>query len=156
MEVVHGSYNIGPEEMSELVAAIVEGTVESFAGRRLTRHEREHVREESFALLRRRVSNVRSSVRRALGNRPEAPGRRQKVTPPELARAWGISPEKVLAWIRSGELRAVNAATRVGGRSRFLIDLDDVEAFEQRRAGIARPVKQSAPRRRQTDVTEYF
>ncbi len=39
---------------------------------------------------------------------------RTKLTPPEVAKAWGISPEKVLAWIRSGELRAVNVATKLG------------------------------------------
>src|SRR5437660_5835359 len=41
-----------------------------------------------------------------------------KLTPPEVAKMWGITPEKVIAFIRSGELRAINVATRLGGRPR--------------------------------------
>ena len=59
---------------------------------------------------------------------------RQKLTPPQLAKQWGISDRKVLDWIESGELRAINAATRPDGRPRYLIDGRDVEAFERRRA----------------------
>jgi excisionase family DNA binding protein len=39
-------------------------------------------------------------------------------TPPEIARRLGVGPEKVLAWIRSGELAAVNLATTRHGRPR--------------------------------------
>jgi hypothetical protein len=81
---------------------------------------------------------------------------RQKITPPELARRWGIDWHKVVAWIRSGELRAIDASTRLGGRPSFLIDERDIEAFELRRA-VGGPVK--APRRRrakQQDVIELF
>jgi excisionase family DNA binding protein len=65
------------------------------------------------------------------------PPERSKLTPPEVARLWGVSPDKVLAWIAGGELRAVNAATRPGGRPRWLIDRADLAAFEAARA--ARP-----------------
>jgi hypothetical protein len=58
---------------------------------------------------------------------------RTKLTPPQLARQWGIDTDKVLVWIRNGELRAINAATRLGGRPRYLIDVCDIEAFEARR-----------------------
>jgi excisionase family DNA binding protein len=37
--------------------------------------------------------------------------RKKKLTPPEIARLWGVSADKVLTWIRSGELKAMNAAT---------------------------------------------
>lgn len=37
------------------------------------------------------------------------PGVRTKLSPPELAKRWGIDPAKVIAWIHSGELRAINA-----------------------------------------------
>jgi hypothetical protein len=30
---------------------------------------------------------------------------RTELTPPEVAARWGVAPEKILAWIRSGELR---------------------------------------------------
>lgn len=81
---------------------------------------------------------------------------RTKITPPQLARQWGVSPETIIAWIRSGELRAVNAAVRVGGRPRYLIDQADVVIFEARRAVVA-PTK--SPRRRPriaTGVIEFF
>ncbi len=32
---------------------------------------------------------------------------RTKLTPPQLGKLWGISPDKIVAFIRSGELRAI-------------------------------------------------
>jgi hypothetical protein len=80
---------------------------------------------------------------------------RTKLTPPELARRWGISPDKVLAWIKSGELRAVNGALKVHGRPRFLIDVADIIAFEQRR--MVAISSQACNRKRQpAGVIQYF
>jgi len=73
-----------------------------------------------------------------------------------LARRYGVEPEKILHWIRSGELRAVNIATRPTGRPRFLIDEADVLVFEERR--VARPPAIS-PRRRRAEperMVEFF
>ena len=80
---------------------------------------------------------------------------RTKLSPPQIARRWGVSPQKMLAWIGSGELRAINAATRLGGRPRFLIDVADLAAFEERRAVVATP---AAVRRRRRDIgiTKFF
>ncbi|MFV1968387.1 MAG: helix-turn-helix domain-containing protein, partial [Pirellulaceae bacterium] len=78
------------------------------------------------------------------------PVTRTKLTPPELASRWGISPEKVVAWVRSGELRAIDASTRRGGRPRYLIDISDVEAFERRRA-VAPPPPSSTRTHRKDD-----
>lgn len=81
---------------------------------------------------------------------------RTKLTPPELARLWGISPDKVLAWIRGGELRAIDASSRRGGRPRFLIDRADIETFEANRA-VTPPPK--SPRRRKkvpAEIIEFF
>jgi hypothetical protein len=71
---------------------------------------------------------------------------RRKISPPELARQWGVDPHKVLFWIRSGELRAIDVSTRRGGRPRFLIDLADIELFEQGRL-VAPPARISRKRR---------
>jgi len=80
---------------------------------------------------------------------------RSKLSPPELAAQWGVDTHKVLAWIRSGELRAVNLAARIGGRPRYKIDLADVAVFEARRA--AGPQPKAARRRRQPEgITQYF
>jgi len=73
---------------------------------------------------------------------------RTKLSPPALAAKWGVSPEKVIAWIRSGELRAIDAATTRGGRPRYLIDVDDISDFEQRRE--VQPPPRPAKRRRST------
>jgi hypothetical protein len=84
-----------------------------------------------------------------------APSRKRKLTPPQLAAAWGIDPQKVLHWIKSGELRAVNLATHRDGRPRYAIDVSDLAAFEASRA-----VQAPAPRvrRRKTDpsVIQFF
>src|SRR5690349_2467344 len=72
-----------------------------------------------------------------------------KITPPELARRWGISADKVLAWIASGDLPAMNGATRRGGRARYLIDLADIEQFEIRRAVLPPAPRVSRQRRKQ-------
>ncbi len=60
---------------------------------------------------------------------------RQKMTPPQIARLWGISPDKVVAWIKAGELPAIDGATRANGkRPRYLIDVADLGEFERRRS----------------------
>jgi hypothetical protein len=82
---------------------------------------------------------------------------RTKTSPPELAARWGIDPAKVLTWIRNGELRAIDAATRPGGRPRYLIDEADITVFEARRAVGGLVPKM--PRRRtekNMDIIEFF
>ena len=57
-----------------------------------------------------------------------------KLTPAEVAQEWGLSTAKVLAFIRAGDLRAIDAAGP--GRSqrrRYLIDVGDLEDFARRR-----------------------
>ena len=80
---------------------------------------------------------------------------REKLTPPELARLWGISPDKVLSWIRTGELRAINAAKSTNGRPRYLIDVKDVEEFENRRA-VDRSTLGEVTRRKSLESQEGF
>lgn len=83
--------------------------------------------------------------------------KRTKLTVPQLSRQWGVSTNKVVAFIRSGELRATNLATSTAGRPRYAIDLADVESFE--RARQVMPAS-SAPiaigRRRQTASVKNF
>lgn len=81
---------------------------------------------------------------------------RNKLTPPQLAERWGISPDKILGWIRRKELRAINAAATMGGRPRYLIDLDDILAFERRREVDALPRQNRRPRKHDKSTTNYF
>ena len=80
----------------------------------------------------------------------------KRYTPPELGRIWGVKPEKVVAFIRSGELRAFNIASQGSSRPRFLIAQEAIEEFERRRA--ARPLVRIERRPRQglPKVIEFF
>jgi hypothetical protein len=80
---------------------------------------------------------------------------RRKVSVPYLAKEWGIATNKITAWIKSGELKAINVATSRDQRPRYLIDRADIEAFE--RARLVVPEQPPRPRRtRQTEVKDYF
>jgi transposase len=77
------------------------------------------------------------------------------ITPGQLANRFGVGIHKVLSWIASGQLAAVNVATNPHGRPRWVIMPEAIADFERRRA--AQP-KQATQRRRKRDttVTEYF
>jgi excisionase family DNA binding protein len=79
------------------------------------------------------------------------------LTPPQVAARLGVSPDKILNWVRSGELRAINVAARRSGRPRYRIDLADLLAFEQARAAGA-PAPSGRQRRRaaELEVIEFF
>ena len=71
-----------------------------------------------------------------------------KLRPPEIARRWGVSCDKILAFIRTGELRATNMVMpNRGQRPRYLIDVEDLKDFERRRE--VRPPPAPARRRRE-------
>jgi excisionase family DNA binding protein len=78
------------------------------------------------------------------------------LTPPEVARRIGVMPDKILAWIHSGELRAINAATSLSGRPRYRISPEDLEAFLAARAVMPPPPKHRRAKRRQDGVTEFY
>ncbi|WP_144996389.1 MerR family transcriptional regulator [Polystyrenella longa] len=82
---------------------------------------------------------------------------REVMTPPQLAQRWGVKPFKVLGWIRSGELPAMDISTNRGvGRPRFKVLMTDVLAFEQRRK-VQTPIKpQRRVRRSDPNVIEFF
>lgn len=79
------------------------------------------------------------------------------LTPPQLAKQWGVATEKVYAFIRSGELRAIDLATKRGGRPRYSIAPEDVAAFEKARQVVQRterPAPSQRPRR--PNARNYF
>ncbi len=82
-----------------------------------------------------------------------------------------MRPAHVLAWIRTGELHAVNVAARAGGRPRWRISVEALERFDEARSSRipgraaqpkVRPESRTAPdrpipgRSAAVDVTEYF
>ncbi len=83
---------------------------------------------------------------------------RQKISPPTLAKMWGVSADKIVGFIRSGELKAIDVSSdRESVRPRYLIDRADIEAFELSRAVVA-PAPKPKRRRRRRDpaIREYF
>lgn len=77
---------------------------------------------------------------------------RIKITPPALAKRYGVGIAKIHSWIQSGELRAMNAGSG-GRRPRYLIDLQDLADFEKRRQVVPAPAP--APRPRKSECPQY-
>lgn len=71
---------------------------------------------------------------------------RDTFSPPQLAKIWGIKPDKILAWIASGELRAINMATRRDGQPRWRIEASEAERFKLSRSSSPppKPVRRKA------------
>jgi hypothetical protein len=72
--------------------------------------------------------------------------------PRELAARWGVCVDKVLNFIRAGELRAFNLASKTSKRPRYRISVAEVERFEQETRAAASPAQATSetPRRRNT------
>jgi hypothetical protein len=80
------------------------------------------------------------------------------LTPAAIATRLGLAkPDPVFAWIKSGELRAINVATKIGGRPTWRIDQVDFQTFLEARRSHPN-VRQSpvARRRRPERATRYF
>ena len=56
------------------------------------------------------------------------------LTPNQLAQRYGVSAHKVIAWIYSGELRAIDVASADSSKPRYRILPEDMAAFEASRA----------------------
>jgi excisionase family DNA binding protein len=72
----------------------------------------------------------------------------------DIAARYRVSPDKVRAWIASGELRAVNTGAALCGRPRWVIPADALAAFEQRRAGG--PAPKTTKRRKRTCEVDFY
>ena len=75
------------------------------------------------------------------------------LSPPMIAKNYGVKPAKVLAWIASGELIAIDVAERRGGRPRWRVSPESLEAFQRRRS--SRPAPAVTRRRRERDIPRY-
>ncbi len=74
----------------------------------------------------------------------------------QFAERYRVGQHTVLAWISSGELNAVNVSRRPGGKPRWRITSEALQAFELLRS--ARPVE-FQPRRRKkqpADVVKFY
>jgi transposase len=78
------------------------------------------------------------------------------ITPNTYAKRLGVSIHKILAWIRRGELRALNVANDTARRPQWKIMPEALAAFEAKRAAV--PTTKPARRRSKKDpaVIEFF
>ena len=82
----------------------------------------------------------------------EAPAR---VSAPDLAAEFGVSINKIHAWIKSGELRAISLATKNNGRPRYSIRREDVLAFERAREATPSNAPRVSARKRRRVVKQF-
>jgi hypothetical protein len=68
-------------------------------------------------------------------------------TPNELAKLLRVGPDRVRAWIKSGELPAVNVAVARCGKPRFVVLPHQLAEFTRRRAAgtVPKPPKRRRP-----------
>jgi Helix-turn-helix domain len=96
----------------------------------------------------------RGAVRKSLRKKTPDPSAPMH-SPPAVAKKLVVAPNKVLGWIRRGQLRAFNVASNIGGRPRWRISADDLEKFLALRQSTGSPEPRRS-RRRTENVTEYF
>jgi excisionase family DNA binding protein len=80
---------------------------------------------------------------------------RQGLTPREVARRFRVSPDRVRAWIHSGELTAINTARARCARRRFIVLPHHLAEFERSRQ-VSPPTKPAPRRRRQPGAIDYY
>lgn len=69
------------------------------------------------------------------------------LTPREVAVRYRVSAEKVRKWIERGELRAINTADTKSGKPRYVVPVEALAEFEQKRAAAApKPAPVKKPR----------
>jgi hypothetical protein len=79
------------------------------------------------------------------------------LTPPQIAARLAVKPEKILGWIRSGELSAVNVAKNVDGRPRWRVDPAELDKFLIRRSATPAPkVTRRRKKKLPADFVEFY
>ena len=76
---------------------------------------------------------------------------RRNLTPPQIAEQFGVSVRKVIEWIRSGELAAMNLARKGCDRPRYSVTPEALNAFERLRAVVPEDTQPRIGRLRRTD-----
>jgi excisionase family DNA binding protein len=77
------------------------------------------------------------------------------LTPPEIASRLGVARDKIMAWIRRGELTAVDLSESRGRRPRYRVDPRELERFLARRATTPPPAKTARRAPRPANVREF-
>jgi excisionase family DNA binding protein len=69
------------------------------------------------------------------------------LTVADVAKRYRVSKDKIRTWIKSGHLPAINTASALCGRPRFVVTPDALAAFERGRTA-GKPKKQARRRKR--------
>jgi hypothetical protein len=89
-----------------------------------------------------------------MNSTPAAAPAQAGLTVADVARRYRVSPDKVRAWIKRGELSAINTAAALCGKPRWVVMPEALSAFERRRAGG--PPPKPARRRKRTQEIDYY
>jgi excisionase family DNA binding protein len=81
--------------------------------------------------------------------RPAQPA--DRLTPPQVAKRYGVSPDTVRSWIERGELRAVNIGNGTV-KPRYRIEPAALADFDKRRTADKTP-PQKRPKKKPTGLT---
>jgi len=76
-------------------------------------------------------------------------------SPRDLSERYGVAIEKIHGWIKTGQLTAVNIASRPDQRPRYRIRQSDLEAFEAARATTPPPKPPRRRRKADAPVKQY-
>jgi hypothetical protein len=74
--------------------------------------------------------------------------------PRDLCRRWRVGLDKIMVWIRRGELRALDMSSSRSGRPRFVVTAEMVAEFEARRATT--PPPKPVRRKKRTDEVDFY
>ena len=67
-------------------------------------------------------------------------------TTADVARRYRVGEDKVRAWIRAGELLAINTSTALCGKPRYVVTVEAIKQFEKRRQAKPTPKIKLRPR----------
>jgi hypothetical protein len=84
---------------------------------------------------------------------------RRILTPPEIARRYGVATAKVRRWIENGELAALNLASGSSTRPRYGVTPEALQAFELARTVTPNGSGESTRglrHRRATNIKKFF
>jgi hypothetical protein len=79
---------------------------------------------------------------------------RPYLTPPEYGRRIGVHRDRIIAFIRRGELRAIDVSEPGTSRPRYRISPEAIAEFERRRSAVALP--KPIRRRRHPTIKSFF
>jgi hypothetical protein len=87
---------------------------------------------------------------------PDPGAGRDIMTPPELARKYRVAVEKILGFIATGQLRALDVSSRTSSRPRWRITAAAIAEFEAAHSSKRPPAPTKRRRGNSSEVTPFF